>query len=327
MSSKKRTRRIGSVRSELISKSREAALSAVQIFNNPQILFKSELFIVTMNIAWTYLLHSYYRKLKIEYRYFRTENNRRTFDKTRGGAYKYWDLEKCLNHQKCPLDNNTKLNIKFLMGIRHEIEHQMTQRIDGSLSAKFQANCLNFNRYIKKLFGNAHGIDKHLAFSLQFSSISKDQISQLDQDPSLPRNIDSFIRNFENDLTDDEYNSSAFAYRVLFVAKTANHRGQADQVIEFVKAESDVAKSANQKYAVIKETERRKYTAGEIVKHVQCLGFKKFRMYEHTQLWKKKDGKNPSQGYGVTVAKAWYWYESWRDFVESHCKENSDLYR
>lgn len=57
----KRSRRIFSVTRELLAKSREAALAAVQIFNNPQITFKSEVFIVLMNIAWTYLLHAYYR--------------------------------------------------------------------------------------------------------------------------------------------------------------------------------------------------------------------------------------------------------------------------
>lgn len=58
---KKRIRRVSSIRNELAHKSREAALAAVQIFNNPQIQFKSELFIVTMNIAWTYLLHAHFR--------------------------------------------------------------------------------------------------------------------------------------------------------------------------------------------------------------------------------------------------------------------------
>ena len=48
---KKRTRTVHSVSDELIHKSREAALAAVQIFNNPQITFKSEMFIVLMNIA------------------------------------------------------------------------------------------------------------------------------------------------------------------------------------------------------------------------------------------------------------------------------------
>lgn len=43
-------------------------LTAVQVFNNPQVEFKSELFIVTTVIAWTYLLHAFYRKKHIDYR-------------------------------------------------------------------------------------------------------------------------------------------------------------------------------------------------------------------------------------------------------------------
>lgn len=60
----KRIRRVWSVSHELVKKAREAMLTAVQIYNNPQIEFKSELFIVTTVIAWTYLLHAYFRNTK-----------------------------------------------------------------------------------------------------------------------------------------------------------------------------------------------------------------------------------------------------------------------
>ncbi len=40
-----------SVSHELVEKSREAALAAVQIFNNPQVTFKSEIFIVLMHVS------------------------------------------------------------------------------------------------------------------------------------------------------------------------------------------------------------------------------------------------------------------------------------
>jgi len=42
-----RKRRFGSLANELVKKAREAMLTAVQIFNNPHVEFKSELFIVT----------------------------------------------------------------------------------------------------------------------------------------------------------------------------------------------------------------------------------------------------------------------------------------
>jgi Protein of unknown function (DUF3644) len=87
----KKRRSVGSIRAELISKSREAALSAIRIFNDPMTQFKSESFIVIMIIAWTYLLHAYYRQTGIEYRYYQLNGGKKRFDRTKRGAFKYWD--------------------------------------------------------------------------------------------------------------------------------------------------------------------------------------------------------------------------------------------
>jgi hypothetical protein len=323
----RRRRRLGSIRAELLEKAREAALSAVQMFNNPLLRFKSELFIVTMQIAWTYMLHAFYRSKRIEYREFDLVHDRRRFRRTAGGAIKYWGLQRCLDEDGCPLDTDTRNNLRFLAGIRNEIEHQMTTRIDDHLSAKFQASCLNFNQYIKKLFGPQYGIDKHLAFSLQFSHISRDQVEALETESSLPTHILSYIRGFEESLTEDQFNSPQFAYRVLFVPKTANRRGQADEVIEFVKADSDVAKAANVKYAAVKETERPKFSATQVVGAARADGFGRFGMHDHTLLWKELDAKNPAKGYGTLVVKTWYWYERWVDVVRAHCRENAERFR
>ena len=184
-----RPRKIHSVKLEFIEKSREAMLSAVQIFNNPKIQFKSETFIVLTIISWTYLLHSYYRSKNIEYRYFKMAWSRKRFDKTSKWAYKYWELERCLNDANSPIDNVTSLNLRFLIGLRHEIEHQMTNKIDDLLSARFQASCLNYNKYLKELFWNKYWIEKYLSFSLQFTWLSEDQIDVLADAEWLPENI------------------------------------------------------------------------------------------------------------------------------------------
>lgn len=94
-----RKRRVHSISAELIRKSREAALTAVQVFNNPLVKFKSETFIVPMIIAWMYMLHAYYRQNKIEYRYYELRGKRRRFHRTKHGRYKYWELERCLNEK------------------------------------------------------------------------------------------------------------------------------------------------------------------------------------------------------------------------------------
>ena len=322
----KRNRKIGSIKKELLIKSREAMLTAVQIFNNPNIQFKSESFIVLSVIAWTYLLHAYYRSKKIEYRYFKMRGTRRSFDKTKRGAYKYWELERCLNEEQCPIDDVEKLNLRFLIGLRHEIEHQMTTQIDDYLSARFQANCLNYNKYVKDLFGSQYGIDKHLSFSLQFSSIEENQARQLNEFNDLPKHIASYINGFDEDINDDAYNDMRFSYRVIYVPKSANHKGQADKVIEFIPANSPEAEMLNKEYVLIKDREKKKYLPSQVWKMMQEKGYISFGQYQHTQLWKSKDAKNKAKGFGVQVAKTWYWYEKWIKEVENHCKENAKFY-
>jgi hypothetical protein len=327
MARKRRLRRTFSVASELLAKSREAGLAAVQIFNSPLLTFKSEIFIVLMNIAWTYLLHAYYRKQKVEYRYFKEKHGRRFFNKTKSGANKHWELAQCLDYSGSPIDSDTANNLRFLIGIRHEIEHQMTSHLDNALSAKFQACCLNYNQYLKTLFGDKYGIDKFLSLSLQFSAISQEQAESLPDADTMPPHIKAFVQGFERDLKDEEFNSPRFAYRVLFVAKTANRKGQADQVIEFVKADSPLAKDLNKAYTVIKETEKPKHRPSGIVLEMKKEGFKGFNMPAHTNLWKSLDAKNPSKGFGVAVENAWYWYDSWVDEVRRHLEENPAAYR
>jgi hypothetical protein len=103
MTTKIGLRRIFSVKEELLRKSREAALAAVQVFNNPNVTFKSETYVMLMIVAWTYLLHAYYRGKGVEYRYFTQGAKRRRYDRTKNGAYKHWELERCLDEKGCPL--------------------------------------------------------------------------------------------------------------------------------------------------------------------------------------------------------------------------------
>jgi len=323
----KRHRKLFSIEEELLTKSREAMLCAVQIFNNPNIVFKSESFIILSNVSWTYFLHAYFRDKGVDYRYYKQGLKIKKYDRTNRGAYKFWELERCLNDASCPIDDVPKSNLKFLIGLRHEIEHQMTTRIDDYLSARFQACCLNYNHYIKTLFGSQYAIDKYLSFSLQFSSISEEHGKQLNEFTDLPQNIASYINNFDESISEDNFNNPQYSYRVLYVPKTVNTKGQADKVIEFIKADSPEAAGLNKEYRLIRDREKPKHLPKEVVKMFMDKGFVKFGMYHHTQLWKKLDAKNEGKGFGVLVAKTWYWYDNWIKEVEKYCNEHQVLSR
>jgi len=316
-----------SVKNELLCKSKESMLAAVQIFNNPNIQFKSESFIVLAIISWTYLLHAYYRSKGIEYRYFKQGNKRRRFDLTKCGAYKYWELERCLDTSDSPIKNVAVYsNLKFLIGIRHEIEHQMTTKIDNFLSARFQACCLNYNEYLKNLFPGQEGIERDLSISIQFSSFSENQFVQLISSKELPLNISTYIENFDNNLPEDIFNDTKFALRVVFTHKLVNRKGQADKVIEFISPGSELSKNLNKEYYVIKDREKPKYLPKQICNEMQKLGYIKFTIHQHTKLWQRENAKDSVKGFGVSVAGHWYWYDSWKTFVKKHCEENRSEY-
>jgi len=270
-------------------------------------------------------MHAYYRSKRIEYRYIEMKGKKRRFQKTSKGAYKYWELERCINVKECPLDPDTKNNLRFLIGIRHEIEHQMTNRIDEFLSAKLQACAMNYDYYLVQLFGQKYSVAKELAICIQFSAISPTQKRQLMSENKLTSNVKNYIAEFEDTLSESELKSIRYAYRILYTPISANRKGQADSVIEFVKPDSELACEIER--VLIKETEKPKFRPSEIVKILREEGYPQFNMLCHTKLWQQSDAKNPAKGYGTKVSGQWYWYQNWIDFVRQHCQESGDKYK
>lgn len=315
-------RRIGSVKSELIIKSREAMLAAVQIYNNPQITFKSESFIVLSNIAWTYLLHAYYRSIGVDYRYCQTKSQRKRYDRTKSGLYKYWELERCINCENSPLDCQTSANLRFLVGIRHEIEHQMSLNIDYSIRGKIQSCCINYNYYIKKLFGDIYGVDKELGFSIQFSEISPDQKKQLSGDEKLPKNIHNFITAFESNLSKEEVDGIRYEYKIVFQGYSSSRKSDSDKTIKFVKCDGT---NVPEDVVYIKEVEKKKYYPKEIIEMMHSEGYSKFNMSSFLNLCREKNARG-NREYSVNLGGRWAWYEPWVHIVKQHCLSNKEKY-
>jgi len=307
---------------DLILKSREAALSAVQIYNNPFTVFKSESFIVLFIIAWVYLLYAYYRYKKIDYRYYTIPNKRKKFIRNIDGSIKYWDLMKCISIQKCPLDRHAINNLKFLIGLRNQIEHKKALGLDSYLSGRYQACALNFNYYLKKLHGKRYSLDNYLALSLQFAEFDYAQAQIIkDKEKLIPKIIQNYITTFDNSLSDREIKNDRFSYRLLFVKVGAKRKGKADRVIEFIDPKSSLARNVAKQYWVKEDREKPKFNATRVVKTIQEAGFQNFGIYQHTQFWKKYNGKNPQKGFGVFVVNYWYWYENWIDFIIKKLRE------
>jgi|HubBroStandDraft_6_1064221.scaffolds.fasta_scaffold85903_2 hypothetical protein len=310
---------------ELLLKAREAMIAAVHVFNSAGLTFRGELFIVTVIIAWTYLLHAWFKKQGIDYRHTVNENGKNVVAKTANGEDKYWELGHCLKYAKCPLEKGIINNLNFLLELRHEIEHRSTTRIDDLIGPKLQACCINFNDTIKKHFGPQYGLERRLAIALQFVTFGPDQRAVLKKASTLPRHIEMMMDKFDEHLTSEELADPRFRFQVAFVQRTANRPSSADQAIEFVVAGTDEAKEIDR--ILLKEVEKKKYLPSEIVRMMKAEGFRKFNMHHHTLLWRKLDAKKKEKGYGAfAIGGLWGWYENWVVRVREECNAHSDKY-
>lgn len=303
---------------ELLIKAREAMIAAVHTFNGAGLTFRAELFIVTSIIAWTYLIHAWFKREGVDFRYA---------TKTKQGADKYWDLGKCLKHAKCPVPAGAVKNLEFLLKIRHEIEHRSTSRIDDAVGGELQACCINFNESLKGLFGPQYGLEKRLPLALQFVSFSDDQRTRLKQSANLPVHVSTCISAFEHGLSDEELANPAFRYRVAFVPMTNNRVSGADHAVEFIKSASEDAKAINEVF--LKEVNKRRHIAREVINTAKKKGFSKFGISDHTALWQTLEAKDAAKGYGCEgdYKGTWVWFDSWIVRVLEHCAENNEKYK
>ncbi|KAF0675904.1 DUF3644 domain-containing protein [Profundibacterium mesophilum] len=304
---------------ELLIKAREAMIAAVHIFNSAGLMFRAELFITTAVIAWTYLLHAYYKREGIPYVY----NDK----KTAHGAERYWDLSKCLSTGKCPVSEGAKNNLKFLIELRNEIEHQSTSRIDDAIGAELQSCALNFNDALKDLFGKQFGLEKRLPIALQFVSFGPEQRSAMKRASSLPTHVSSFIKAFENGLTDEQVKDPAFRLKVAFVPVAAKKAAGADMAVVTVKPGSEEAEKVGD--VIFKEVNRTRYIRKDVLAAVTKAGYPGFGQGDHTKLMQELDAKNPDKGYGCQgdYKGTWVWYDRWIERVIEQCKQEGDRYR
>ncbi|MFA5952954.1 MAG: DUF3644 domain-containing protein [Hyphomicrobium sp.] len=93
---------------ERLIRAREAMILAVQIFNSPSLHFKTEVYAVLANIAWSYLLHEYYYRRNVA---IIGEDGRTLL------------LGQMLKRQDCPLSRGIKDNLNAMRLIRDAVEH------------------------------------------------------------------------------------------------------------------------------------------------------------------------------------------------------------
>lgn len=253
---------------ERLIRAREAMILGVQVFNSAGLNFKTEVFSVLANIAWTYLLHEFYERKSVSV----IQSDGRSLL-----------LGQMLEKADCPLSDGTKNNLKALKIIRDDVEHKVLGRADLRWYSLFQACCLNFDKALCNLFGEQLTLANELAFALQFAKMNVDQLATVNK-YEIPRHIDAIDARLSEDLDDTQINDLEYQFRVIFTLDAAS-KGRSH--FEFVRPESVEGKEIKNVLVQYRAADHLyPYKPKAVVALVQARAGKAFTLSNHTQSWK-----------------------------------------
>ena len=254
---------------ERLIRAREAMMLGVQVFNSPTLKFKTEVFAMLANVAWTYLMHEFYIR------------NGKTISDEDG---KTIELSKMLRTNDCPLSTGVIRNLQDLKEIRDEVEHRIFGRSDRKWLSLFQACCLNFDKAMCDLFGERLSLQSELSFALQFSKLSFDQITTI-QGYDIPENIEALDARLTAGLDENELNDLEYQLRVVYTLDSAS-KSQAH--VKFVNPGSE--EGVEIKNVLVKHKpadELYPYKPGKVCEIVHKKTGLIFSSHNHTQAWRK----------------------------------------
>lgn len=299
-------------KNERLIKSREAMISAVSIFNNPAILFKTEIFCVMVNIAWTYLIHEKMEQTTIGSSKLANGNS-----VTVAGT-----LDKKISPIK---DEAVKSNLIKIIEIRDAVEHTYFVDDGGCFYPLFQSCCVNFEKYMTDWFGEHLSLSSELSLALQFVRMGKPQFVELE-----PLDVPVKIRAIYEDIQNSEFaDNNAFQANVYYGLE-AGPKTSSD-IHRLVKYDDEIAADHE---AVIKAYKPTKWTETDVVNYMKENGFKTFSSYHHQCFWHTKwvnaDIRNKdAKEFGEVILKnQWLWYqEKWVPLVLKYCEQLGDKFK
>ncbi|GEM_PF-406134 len=302
---------------ERLIRSREAMLLAVQVFNSPTLRFKTEVFSVFANIAWTYLLHEHYSRAGVK---LIQEDGRSLL------------LGKMLKRGDCPLSQGIKDNLGSIKKIRDEVEHLLLRKADMKFLSIFQACCLNFDKVLCELFGEETTLKNDLSFSLQFAKMDFDQLVDV-QSYDIPPEIEVLDQALEKELGDERLGDMEYRFRVVYTFENATKSKSHLKFLHPNDEGADEVKNVLIKHEISDKLYPHKPSIA--ARLIAEKSGKTFTQNNHTQAWKKFDARpnkmvaepqNTNKDYCIYhVAHKDYTYsDKWVDFIASYISNDQN---
>lgn len=224
---------------ELLEKSKESCLLAVDVYNKPMTSFRSGAYVVFMIIAWTSLFHAIFERDGVNYYYKKAPNSR--FYKKIDNEKMAWEVKECVKYYfKSSNKNEIPImkNLELFIPLRNKIEHRLLPELDEILFGECQALLHNLEFILNKEFGEDHCINESLVFSLQFAHWVPKSNSIKNNSPKDIIKLQKYIEKYREGLDKDIYSDQRYSFKAYLIPKIVNNPNKADYAIEFIKFDS-----------------------------------------------------------------------------------------
>jgi hypothetical protein len=287
------SKKIGRVQ-QLLKKSQESAILAVDIYNKPATKFRSYGFIILMTVAWTSFFHAIFERKKIKYFYRKPDSQYFIYI---DGEKKAWDLSKCCDEYFVDKNSPIKKNLDFFVALRNKIEHRFLPSLDFEICGECQAFLQNFEKLIIQEFGEEYSLNESLSIPLQLLSINPEWKNRTlkELQGKNYQIVKKYIDTYRQSLDDSVWQSSEFSFRVFLVPQIGSNPRTSACAIEFVHYDPTKPEEM-EKYekivAFIKEKQvpvlnPGKFKAGDVSEAIHSkLGMVFNASYHHAQCWK-----------------------------------------
>lgn len=217
----------------MLDASKEEAVVAVKLYNDPTGERCLEAFVVHMHLAWLYLLQAQWTKARKDYR---------VPDPTHKGWFKKIDGE----HQTPSLEwfvkerwsegSAVRANLEFFIRLRNRIEHRHSGSNDALstvISGQCHAMLLNYEESLVDVGGQGDSLATILRFPVfvgGFTDHGKDAIVKLTN--SLPSDLRTFLADYDKSLNNVISRDPGYCLRLSVVLEKGNRKG--DLSLQFI---------------------------------------------------------------------------------------------
>lgn len=217
----------------LLAKSRESALAAVRVYNDPIAGYRTETFVMLMIIAWNSLFQAVLERSQMDY-YERNQDGSQVLIDNRP---KVLDTARLID--MVLVDGKylpVKANLDFFLRLRNQIAHRYLPDLDVLIAGEAQAMLLNYEELLIAEFGDEAAIGDRLTVPLQLSEFKRDPTldSLRKAQALLPTDVATYLATHRKNLENEVLKDRRYCLNIFFVPVAANRERSADAVVRFV---------------------------------------------------------------------------------------------